>query len=135
MPFRQTKFYDDIYNAMCEITKEFGYNLLRADKHIYSDDLLINILAHIHGSRFGVAVYERIADDNTNPNVAFEVGYMMGAKKPVCILKEATLKSLHTDLIGKVYVEFKLDNLHTTLRHGIQRWLQDKRIPYLTRNI
>ena len=72
--------------------------------------MLWNILTYIYGCRFGIAVFERIEDEAFNPNVALEVGYMMGLGKPVCYLKERTLRTLHTDLVGQLYSEFDVEN-------------------------
>lgn len=64
---------------------------------------------------FAIAIFERITEDNFNPNVSLEVGYMMGINKSVLFLKDKTLKSLQTDLAGKLYKEFVIDDIASTL--------------------
>jgi len=79
---------------------------LRADDKQYHDNLLRNVLTYIHGCNMGVAVFERIEADSFNPNVSFEVGYMRALNKPVCLLKDRTMKTLYTDLLGELYKSF-----------------------------
>ncbi len=101
---------------------------MKADDKSYSDDLMTNIEAYIHGCGFGIAVYERITTEMYNPNVTLEVGYFMGMKKPVCLLKETTLRALNTDLIGKLFLDFDMQNIEGTIPPKIQKWLRDKQI-------
>jgi nucleoside 2-deoxyribosyltransferase len=101
---------------------------LRADDKSYDQDLKINIEAYLHGSKIAIALYERISSDLFNPNVAFEVGYMIGLKKDVCLLKEKTLKYINTDLIGNLYSEFDVQDIEGTIPVQVERWLKEKEI-------
>ena len=85
-------------------------------------------MTYIYGCGFGVAVFERIEAEEFNPNVSLEVGYMLALKKPVCLLKDKTLKTLHTDLVGKLYKEFDPQNPGKTIPDRISQWLLDKEI-------
>lgn len=80
----------------------------------------------MHGCGSGIAVFERLEEENFNPNVAFEVGYMLAMKKPVCLLKDRTLTTLHADLMGKIYKEFDPQNPSKTIPAVLSRWLADK---------
>lgn len=44
----------------------------------------------MHGCEFGVAVFDRITEDDFNPNVTLEVGYMLGMGRNVLLLKDKT---------------------------------------------
>jgi nucleoside 2-deoxyribosyltransferase len=101
---------------------------LRADSKQYHDNLLMNILTYVYGCRFGIAVFERIESEVFNPNVALEVGYMMGLGKPMCYLKERTLRTLHTDLMGQLYREFDLQTCDETIPPCLLKWMSDKGI-------
>jgi hypothetical protein len=101
------------------------FKILRADEKWYSDDLLTNIKTYMHGCSFGVALFERINTNYFNPNVSLEIGYMMSLNKPILYLKEKTLQSLQTDLIGKLYAEFNFQNPKATLIKAIDKWLVD----------
>jgi hypothetical protein len=106
--------------------QSYGFNLLRADDHVYSEDLLTNVQAYIYGCRFAVAVFERIESDNFNPNVSLEVGYFLGLRKPVCLLKERTLPRLPSDLVGRLYVEFDGQDPEASVTAAVERWLRER---------
>jgi nucleoside 2-deoxyribosyltransferase len=107
---------------------EQGITALRADDKDYHDDLFWNILTYIYGCGIGIAVFERIEQEEFNPNIAFEVGYTMALKKPVLLLKDQTLNNLNADLIGKLYKEFDPQSISGTIAPQLQRWLKDKNI-------
>jgi hypothetical protein len=92
----------------------YSFNILRADDKGYSDDLLANIKTYMHGCSFGVALFDRINSNYFNPNVSLEIGYMMSLEKPILFLKDKTLVSLQTDLVGKLYGEFDFQDAKTT---------------------
>ena len=128
MQFGRSRFYNQIVDSIKNSLAKYNIVVLRADDKEYHDDLYYNILSYIHASDFGIAIFERIFDDNFNPNVAFEVGYMLGIKKQVCHLKERTLKSLHSDLMGKLYKEFDIQDIDNSLVPCLEKWLEDKEI-------
>jgi nucleoside 2-deoxyribosyltransferase len=84
------------------------------------------VLTYVHGCSFGVAVFERLLDDDFNPNVALEVGYMLALKKPVCLLKDKTMANLHTDLIGKLYRTFDPQDAFESVQPPLRAWASDK---------
>lgn len=128
MRFGKMKAYDNIVLSIKKELKAHGLIGVRADDKEYHEDLFPNVLTYIYGCGFGIAVYERIEGEVFNPNIALEVGYMMALKKPVCLLKEKTLKILHTDLVGKLYKEFEIFNPEATIPVELQKWLKDKGI-------
>lgn len=71
---------------------------------------------------------ERIEADDFNPNVSLEVGYMFALKKPVCLLKDKTLKTLHTALVGKLYRVFDPQDPASSVPPVLTQWLEDKGI-------
>ncbi|MEW6543905.1 MAG: hypothetical protein AB1411_09880 [Nitrospirota bacterium] len=112
MQFANTKAHEEIIRVLREGLDAHGITGLRADDKQYMDDLFPNVKAYMHESEFGVAVFERITADDFNPNVSLEVGYMLGMGKDVLLLKDRTLKTLPTDLTGRLYREF--DTLDVT---------------------
>lgn len=128
MPFRETTIHQQIHRFLKVYLAEHGLTLLRADDRTYSEDVLGNIEAYLYGCRFAIAVHERVLSDDPNPNVALEIGYMLGLKKDVCLLKERTVKSLPSDLNGRLYVQFDSQNLETSLRENVGRWLKHKNL-------
>lgn len=128
MRFGKTKAHNDILNAIKGSLKSYGIKGVRADEKEYHDDLYHNILTYIYGCNFGIAVFERIESQEFNPNISFELGYMSALKKPVCILKDKTLKTLQTDLVGKLYKNFDPQDPIGTIPNEISKWLFDKGI-------
>jgi hypothetical protein len=125
MSFSPTKFHSKIHQVLKNTFEKFQINLLRADERSYSDDLLGNIETYLHGCSFAVAVFERLESEVYNPNVSFEVGYLYALKKPICLLKERTMLRLHSDLMGKLYVEFDIQDIEGTLPSRLENWLRD----------
>ncbi|HEX2944673.1 MAG TPA: glycosyl hydrolase family 28-related protein [Clostridia bacterium] len=126
MKFGSTHMHEQIVMIIKETLKLSGITVLRADDKEYHDDLYYNILTYIYGCDFGISVFERIERDEFNPNVSFEVGVMFGIHKPVCLLKDKTMTTLQTDLIGKLYKSFDPQDISGTIPKQIEKWLQDK---------
>jgi len=128
MRFGTTKAHSEIAQSIRDSLGAHGIKALRADDKDYHDDLFWNILTYIYGCNFGVAVFERIEQEEFNPNISLEVGYMMALRKPVLLLKDRTLKNLNTDLIGKLYKVFDPQDISKSIAPQLQRWLKDKNI-------
>lgn len=128
MSFSSSALHKRIYKVLKATLSDLKLNLLRADDKPYAPDLLSNIETYIYGCSFAIAAFERIQNDAHNPNVAFEVGYLDGLKKPVCFLKEETVSTLFTDLIGRLCCKFDIQDVETTLPPQVEKWLRDNRI-------
>lgn len=126
MQFGNTKVHESIVTIIKDTLKKHDIIGLRADDKEYSDDLFSNIRTYMHCTNFGISIFERVTEDDFNPNVSLEVGYMMGLGKPICLLKDQTLKNLHTDLVGKLYKPFDPLDLEKTLPKQLEKWLTDK---------
>ena len=126
MRFGKTKAHNEIAESIRAEFEKLGVKALRADDKDYHDDLLSNILTYVYGCGFGVAVFERLEQEEFNPNIALEVGYMMGLRKPILLLKDKTLKNLNTDLIGRLYKEFDPQNISESIGPQLKRWMSDK---------
>jgi hypothetical protein len=126
MRFGETTAHKAIETAIKNALKKYGFTGLLARDKEYNEDLYPNIQTYMHGCGFGIAVFERIESDDFNPNVSLEVGYLLGLKKLVLLLKDKTLETLHTDLVGKLYRSF--DPLHPdeTIASQVEQWLEDK---------
>ena len=126
MRFGKTSAHSRIEKSIKKSLSKHGLDGLLARDREFHDDLFPNILTYMHGCAFGIAVFERVVTDEFNPNVALEVGYMMGLRKQVLLLKDQTLRSLHTDLVGKLYREFDPQDPETSIPGKIDSWLTDK---------
>lgn len=128
MRFDSTRLHYEIYEAMQECLTELGFAAVRADDRAFHDNLLENVLTYIHGCRFGIAVFERLAADEFNPNVSLEVGYMMALHKPVCLLKDQTLRALQTDLMGRIYRTFDPQSPQKSIPSQLRSWMAEKHL-------
>lgn len=128
MQFSKTKAHVKIVTTIKETLAKHQIIGLRADDKEYADDLFSNIKTYMHCCDFGIGVFERIVEDNFNPNVSIEVGYMMGLRKNVSLLKDQTLKNLPTDLMGKLYKQFDPQDIENTLPEQLEKWMKDKGI-------
>jgi hypothetical protein len=126
MRFGDTEGHLSIEQSIKSVLAKYGLvGLLARDKE-YHEDLYSNIQTYIHGCGFGIAVFERIESDEFNPNVSLEVGYLLGIRKPVLLLKDTSLPVLQTDLMGKMYRSFDLMRSAQTIPHQVESWLEDK---------
>lgn len=128
MKFEDSKIQKEIVKVLKSHLSEKGITLLRADEKWYADDLFENIKTYMQGCTFGIALFDRINTDEFNPNVSLEIGYMMALSKPVLLLKDRTLKSLQTDLAGKLYHQFDFQYPEKTIPLVLDKWISDKEI-------
>lgn len=128
MPFRVSPQLELVHTTLKTILSDHGFKLLRADDDVYSENVFSNIEVYMHGCRFAVSVIERMVSDQHNANVALEIGYMLGQKKDVCLLKEKTVPALPSDLQGRFYIEFDAFSIEISVRKSIERWLRDRRL-------
>lgn len=126
MRFGKTKAHSKIEATIKSTLKKHGLVGLLARDREFHDELFPNILTYIHGCDFGIAVYERVETNDFNPNVALEVGYMLGLRKKVLLLKDQTLEALQTDLVGKLYREFDPQDPRKTIPAQVDSWLTDQ---------
>lgn len=128
MQFGSTSAHDKIVKGIRDALTPYGIKAVRADDKDWHTDLFYNVLTCIYGCAFGIAIFERIESEDFNPNVALEVGYIMALKKQVCLLKDYTLKSLHTDLVGKLYKTFDPQDPVASISPELTKWMKDKKI-------
>lgn len=126
MQFRQTDAHGEIVSAIREACAGHGINALRADDKEYHPQLYPNVQTYMHGCASGIAVFERLESDDFNPNVSLEVGYMLALGKPVCFLKDRTLRNLQTDLLGHLYRSFDPQHPTDSIPAELEKWLADK---------
>jgi hypothetical protein len=124
--FGKTKAHESIISGIRKALLPLGISAVRADDKQYHDDLFPNVLTYVYGCGFGIAVFERIESEEFNPNVALEVGYMFALRKQVCLLKDKTLKTLHADLVGKLYKVFDAQAPIESIPTELSQWLRDK---------
>lgn len=128
MRFGESKAHENILDGLKYALNSHGIIAIRADEKQYHDDLFSNVATYMHGCGFAIAVYERIEEDTFNPNISMEVGYLMALRKPVCILKDRTLKTLHSDIMGKLYRQFDPHDPGGSIPSELAQWIKDKNL-------
>jgi nucleoside 2-deoxyribosyltransferase len=128
MKFGKTPAHKKIVTAIRSALKEHGISALRADDKKYHPQLYPNIQTYMHGCGFGIAVIERLESNDFNPNVSLEVGYLLALRKPVCLLKDQTLPSLQSDLLGHLYEPFDPQNPSKSIPPLLRAWLSDSEL-------
>jgi hypothetical protein len=129
MSFANNPAHLEITRAIKQTLAAANITGVRADDKEYNPDLYPNILTYMHGCGFGVAVFDNLMTTSINPNVAFEVGYMLALNKRVCLLKDKTLPNLQADLIGKLYIAFDPQQITPTIQDALSKWLATHILP------
>jgi nucleoside 2-deoxyribosyltransferase len=133
MKYGETVAHDNIVKGIKDTLDQYGLTAVRADDKEYHPDLYYNILTYLHGCGFGIAVFERIEQNDFNPNVAFEIGYMLACGKHVCLLRDKTYSALQTDLLGKLNRVFDTQQPKESISRVLASWMADKGIIHTTR--
>jgi hypothetical protein len=128
MKYENTDVHNRILHSVRETCKKLGIAGLRADDKEYAPELLPNVRTYMHGCGLGIAIFDRLTSDDFNPNVSLEVGYMMALGRPVCLLKDATLTSLHSDIVGRLYRRFDTQHPEDTIPPELEKWMRDYNI-------
>lgn len=103
MRFADTPQNKQIFTAIEDSLRYYGFDALRADDKQYADDLWNNVRLYMEGCQYGLAVFDQIDTRDFNPNVSLELGYMLGQGKKCLILKEKRIPILPVDLAGRLY--------------------------------
>ena len=123
MPFREE--LNKVYEIIKDIFASKGYLAIRADEKEFTNDLWENVRVYLECCNVAVAVFDKNDQDNYNPNVAIEVGYMLSKVNKVCLLKDKKLPKLPSDLISKMYKEYDSDDVEGTLPEQLGLWIRD----------
>lgn len=98
---------------------------LASDRQLH-DDLWMNVAAHMWASRYGIGFFEDLAKPprGLNYNLTTEVGSMLITGRRCCLLKDPSIESLPTDLVGLIRkdVELRKPEGVETVLHA---WLRD----------
>lgn len=112
---------DELYYAIKQTLNEKDYRLLRVSDQMVASDLFSNVIVHLLGSKYGIAIFEGSEEKNwANPNVAFELGIMFTLGRKVLLLKDSHLPKIPTDLTGHIYNEYRSSD---EIPDIIKKWL------------
>jgi predicted nucleotide-binding protein len=134
MPFQQKQ--DEQFERIEEILKyelkQKGFQAWLSTDQELDSGLWGNITSYMTGCKYGVAVFTRrdnlvkgLIEQDFNPNVSLELGFMLGRAKRVLILKDKELETLPTDLATRLYKEFDLRQAGRELPPLISQWAEE----------
>lgn len=123
MRFANTVQMHQIYESIKKALAELGMTAVRADDRDYTGELWSNIEVYLTGCQYGIAVFEDVEQRDYNPNVSLELGYLMGRGKRTLLLKEKRLPRVPSDVVHRLYKEFDIFDIDTSLNREIKRWI------------
>jgi len=131
-PFRDQATYRELIRTIKEELEKLGFRGWVASDLNLDDQLWTSVQCYLLGCKYGVAIFtqeqetHRIAnaDATYNPNVSIEVGYMLSRGKSLLLLKDKGLKQLPTDMLGRLYEDFDLNQAPTSIPAIVQKWVQ-----------
>jgi hypothetical protein len=131
-----SKTLDSIDKTIRAAVTSVGLISHRADDRVYPIDrnLWDNVCTYMVGCKFGIAVLEDILQDEFNPNVALEYGFMRALGKPTLLLKEQRMRP-RADILGTLWEPFDILEIEKGITDAIRRWSRDLGRPMRTRRI
>ncbi len=98
---------------------------LASDRQLH-DDLWTNVAAHMWASHYGIAFFEDLASPvrGLNYNLTTEVGAMLITGRRCCLLKDPSIASLPTDLVGRIRKDVSLSD-DAQVDAVLHAWIRD----------
>jgi len=115
MHYRSDSHFKEIEDCIRESLSEYALVARLAKDRAIVDDLWENIVLYMKHSRFGIALFEDIDEREFNPNISLELGYMYALGKRCLLLKEKRMPRLPTDIYGRIYRDFDVLNLRSSI--------------------
>jgi hypothetical protein len=109
-----------------EVCVAHGLELHLASDRQLHDDLWTNVAAHMWACRYGIGFFEDLADPprGLNYNLTTEIGSMLITGRRCCLLRDPSIASLPTDLVGRIRKDVDLGKPRTVER-ALHLWIRD----------
>ena len=105
--------------ALSEYALEFH---LASDRNV-ADELWPNVAASMWACRYGVAFIESRVETDVNRNVLIEVGAMLMTGRRCVLLRDSSMGSMPTDLVGHIYKDVDLDD-SSSVESALREWCE-----------
>jgi len=109
-------------NAAKAVCEKHGLEFHLASDRQIVDDLWPNVAAHMWGCRYGIAFFESVTDKGLNYNLNIEVGSCLVLGRRLALLKDKSLKTMPTDLVGHIYHDVDLAKPRTVTKR-LDDWI------------
>ena len=116
--------FKEIESTIKDTLQRYGLKAVLARDVAFYQQLWNTVRFCMTHSRYAIVVFERIQQPDFNPNVVLELGYMLAMQRPCLILKEQSLPTLSTDIIGHLYTPFDSHRVRETVGVAIEDWLK-----------
>ena len=117
----------DLLNSCFTVARdtlgEFALEFHLASDRNVADELWPNVAASMWACRYGVAFIESRVETDVNRNVLIEVGAMLMTGRRCILLRDCSVKSMPTDLVGHIYKDIDLDE-PGTIEVALQEWCE-----------
>lgn len=117
----------DLLNSCFSVARaslsEFALEFHLASDRNVSDELWPNVAASMWACRYGVAFIEARVEADVNRNVLIEVGAMLMTGRRCVLLRDSSVGSMPTDLVGHIYKDVDLDDL-STVDSALKEWCE-----------
>jgi hypothetical protein len=100
-----------------------GFTARLASDKPYQSMLWKNIEVYLLGCARGIAIVENKYNDQVNPNVAMEWGWMRAAKKDVLYLLEEDFENTSADFSGFLSARFSWSYPEKGIEEALNQWL------------
>lgn len=107
-----------------EVCRRHGLVFHLASDRSIVDDLWPNVAAHMWGCRYGIAFFEARTERGLNYNLNIEVGSCLVLGRRLALLKDHSLETMPTDLVGHIYLGVDLDD-PDTVSDALEDWVEN----------
>lgn len=123
MRYGKTKEFKHIERAIKAAVTAYNLRALLAKDVLCDEEIWRNVRWLMDHSRYAIAVFDRLDEPQINPNVTLELGYMLALKKQCLILKDKSMKTLNSDIIGRLYTPFDTHGAYNSVHKAVTTWL------------
>lgn len=106
------------------VLQDHGLSFHLASDRAISDGLWANVAGHMWASAYGVAFFEDRRGRGLNYNLVMEVGAMLMTGRRCLLLKDSSIMSMPTDLVGHIYKSVDLDD-PSTVDRAVHEWVRE----------
>lgn len=121
---KQFSILNSIENAIKNTLNDFKLRAILARDVLLDSELWPNVRFCMNYCRYAIAVFDRMEDPNFNPNVTLELGYILALKRPCLILKDETIDTMPSDIIGRLYERFNSTDAAASVSLAVRKWLE-----------
>jgi hypothetical protein len=107
-----------------DVCAEHGLEFHLASDRAIHDDLWSNITGHMWASRYGIGLFEDLADRGLNHNLLIEIGGMLTTGRRCALLKDGSIDRMPTDLVGRIYKSVDLSD-QPVVAETLHTWIRD----------